>query len=84
MERATLSTAKAISLLQQSHKIHLIVLALYMWDDHYFKGIQYRLTNYSGPQCRGLLGDFVYMAPGVSMPEGIEGQLPRAAIAMEV
>mmetsp|Transcript_57827 Transcript_57827/g.135180 ORF Transcript_57827/g.135180 Transcript_57827/m.135180 type:complete len:389 (+) Transcript_57827:41-1207(+) len=45
--------------------------ALYMWDDDSFQGNRYKLTDYPGPQCTGLLGDFIFMTPGVSMLEGL-------------
>ena len=38
--------------------------ALYMIDLESFK-LPYTLPAFTGPQCPGLLGDFVYLAPGV-------------------
>eukprot|EP00933_Yihiella_yeosuensis_P010334 TRINITY_DN116774_c0_g1_i1.p1 TRINITY_DN116774_c0_g1~~TRINITY_DN116774_c0_g1_i1.p1 ORF type:complete len:541 (-),score=56.78 TRINITY_DN116774_c0_g1_i1:164-1786(-) len=40
--------------------------ALYMADLTTFNKL-YRVTNYDGPQCPGLLGDFVYLGPGLKI-----------------
>jgi hypothetical protein len=37
---------------------------LYLWDSLTFGGTPYRLRNWTGPQCPGLLGDFYYLSPG--------------------
>jgi len=41
--------------------------AIYMIDDTAFKGKLYRVANYAGQQCAGLLGDFVFLAPGADL-----------------
>lgn len=41
--------------------------ALYMSDTYTFSNQFYTITNYTGPQCPGLLGDFVYLGPAVHL-----------------
>jgi len=41
--------------------------ALYMADDLAWGGQHYRLSAYTGPQCPGLLGDFIYLSPGTPL-----------------
>mmetsp|Transcript_63851 Transcript_63851/g.152283 ORF Transcript_63851/g.152283 Transcript_63851/m.152283 type:complete len:356 (+) Transcript_63851:118-1185(+) len=41
--------------------------AMYMADDASWDGRLYRLSNYEGPQCAGLLGDFIFLTPGVRL-----------------
>jgi hypothetical protein len=41
--------------------------ALYMADGITWGGKLYTLEGYSGPQCAGLLGDFVYLSPSTSV-----------------
>mmetsp|Transcript_17567 Transcript_17567/g.39550 ORF Transcript_17567/g.39550 Transcript_17567/m.39550 type:complete len:343 (-) Transcript_17567:43-1071(-) len=41
--------------------------AIYMIDDNAFAGKRYHVSNYSGPQCTGLLGDFIFLGPGLDL-----------------
>mmetsp|Transcript_64605 Transcript_64605/g.140634 ORF Transcript_64605/g.140634 Transcript_64605/m.140634 type:complete len:633 (-) Transcript_64605:177-2075(-) len=41
--------------------------ALYMVDDRMPGAASYTLPGFNGPQCAGLLGDFVYLAPGLNI-----------------
>eukprot|EP00927_Polykrikos_kofoidii_P038276 TRINITY_DN32601_c0_g1_i1.p1 TRINITY_DN32601_c0_g1~~TRINITY_DN32601_c0_g1_i1.p1 ORF type:complete len:387 (+),score=25.60 TRINITY_DN32601_c0_g1_i1:66-1226(+) len=50
--------------------------ALYMADRFYFGGPLYTLLNYKGPQCRGLIGDFVWLGPGLRLdPERLAAKM---------
>lgn len=60
--------------------------ALYMPDMRTFQGALYSIANYSGPQCSGLIGDFIYLAPAVNVSlrklqdiMSWYGSLPRVA-----
>mmetsp|Transcript_8239 Transcript_8239/g.19377 ORF Transcript_8239/g.19377 Transcript_8239/m.19377 type:complete len:367 (+) Transcript_8239:52-1152(+) len=41
--------------------------AMYMVDDASWEGRLYRVSDYQGPQCAGLLGDFIFLTPGVAL-----------------
>jgi len=45
--------------------------AMYMSDDVSFRGQKYTMKFYDGPQCAGLLGDFIFLAPGVQLGVGL-------------
>merc|ERR1719491_494130 len=50
--------------------------ALYMAEMCWRKGELYTVANYTGPQCAGLLGDFIYLAPGVDVTrENLQGKM---------
>ena len=40
---------------------------LVLVDGEAFKGVPYTLPAYPGPQCPGLVGDFVYLGPGLQI-----------------
>lgn len=40
---------------------------VYMMDDHTFGGKQYKLRDYEGLQCKGLLGDMFYIPSGMQL-----------------
>jgi len=50
--------------------------ALYMTDDMTWGPHLYRMSNVSGPQCAGLLGDFIYLGRGVRVsPESLGSKM---------
>lgn len=42
-------------------------VGIYVADRSTFNGRLYRILNWKGPQCAGLLGDAIYLSPGVNV-----------------